>query len=294
MDLISSLRYAAAQKKEAEAAEQADATTATPQDAFSLAGRTAVVTGAAKGIGRQAGITFAQAGANVVLADVDEDGLADTATAVAELAPAATVVQAPTNVADREQAERLAARAVEELGRIDVWANVAGIIRYSLVVDTTEDDLDAVLAVNLKGVYWCSAAAARVMISQKSGSIINIASAGGEMPGPTLSAYAMSKAAVIMLTRTLATELGPHGIRANAVAPGFIDTPMVTVNVRDEHGNIDPQKKEALFTTRAKQSPLGLTGEASDIANAMLYLAADASRFMTGQVLRPNGGVYMS
>lgn len=265
-----------------------------PLDAFGLAGRAAVVTGAAKGIGRQAGITFAQAGAHVVLADVDEEGLSATAALIADAAPAARVVTAPTNVAVRDQADALAARALEAFDRIDVWANVAGIIRYSLVVDTTEDDLDAVLAVNLKGVYWCSAAAARAMIPHGSGSIVNIASAGGEMPGPTLSVYAMTKAAVIMLTRTLATELGPHGIRANAVAPGFIDTPMVTVNVRDEHGNIDEAKKEALFTTRAKQSPLGLTGEPSDIANAMLYLASDASRFMTGQVLRPNGGVYMA
>ncbi|HVM63833.1 MAG TPA: SDR family oxidoreductase, partial [Acidimicrobiales bacterium] len=169
-----------------------------------------------------------------------------------------------------------------------------GVIRNSLVVDTTEEDLDAVLAVNLKGVYWGCAAAGRVMGAAGRGAIVNVASAGGEMPAPTLSVYAMSKAAVIQLTRVVAAELGPKGVRANAVAPGFIETPMTKRNWTNADGTVDQDKRAQLLGARGAQSPLGTTGEPTDIAYAMLYLAVDASRFMTGQVLRPNGGVYMA
>jgi 3-oxoacyl-[acyl-carrier protein] reductase len=187
----------------------------------------------------------------------------------------------------------LAERALAGAGRLDVWANVAGVLRPGAIVDTTEADLDATLAVNLKGVYWGCAAAARAMIPRRTGSIINIASAGADVPAPGLSAYALSKAAVLMLTRTLATEVGPHGVRANAVAPGFIDTPMVAHHFTRDDGSLDSAARDAIFKSRAAQSPLAVTGEPSDIALAMLYLAADASRFVTGQTIRPNGGVAM-
>jgi len=247
-----------------------------------------VVTGAAMGIGRQAAVTYARAGARVVLADRAVEGLEETRS----LIDGAVVV--PTDVSVKSDVDRLAEEAARATGRIDVWANVAGIIRNSLVVDTTEADLDAIVAVNLKGVYWGCAAAGRAMAAAGRGSIVNVASAGGEVPAPTLSVYGMTKAAVIQLTRTVAAELGPRGVRANAVAPGFIDTPMTQRNWTRPDGTVDEGRRADTLGQRAAQSPLGVTGEPQDIAYAMLYLASDASRFMTGQVVRPNGGVYMA
>jgi 3-oxoacyl-[acyl-carrier protein] reductase len=280
MDLISGLRDAAA--------KQATALHSSVPGAFSLEGRTAVVTGAAMGIGRQTAVTFAQAGATVVLADRDKDGLEETAGQVAG------AVAVPTDVSVRAEVEDLARAAIKGTGRIDVWANVAGIIRNAAVVDLREEDLDAVLAVNLKGVVWGCAAAGRVMSAAKRGSIVNVASAGGEMPAPTLAAYGMSKAAVIQLTRTVASELGPAGVRCNAVAPGFIETPMTKRVWTEADGSVDEARRAEVLGQRGGQSPLGVVGEPADIAYAMLYLAADASKFMTGEVLRPNGGVFMS
>ncbi|MFM8302755.1 MAG: SDR family NAD(P)-dependent oxidoreductase [Actinomycetota bacterium] len=258
--------------------------------AFSLAGKVAVVTGAARGIGAQAAVTFAEAGADLVVADVIEDTLAETAERVRALGRRATAV--PTDMTRKTAVDALASRAVAEHGRVDVWANVAGVLRYSPIMETTEDDYRLVTGVNLDGVYWGVAAAMRAM-RERGGSIVNIASAGGDMPAPMISVYAMTKAAVMMITRSAATEGGPFGIRVNAVAPGFVDTPMVAGYWTAEDGSVDPDAKRAALEMRAAQSPLHRTGLPEDITWAMLYLAADASRFMTGQVLRPNGGVVM-
>jgi len=259
--------------------------------AFSLEGRVAVVTGAASGIGRQSAIILAQAGARIVLADVDEAGLAETQLQIAEFAGETAIRR--TDVSNRDDVEGLAAFATDWVGRIDVWANVAGVISAAPVVDATEAELDRLISVNLKGTYWGCAAAARVMSAQGSGSIINISSAGADFPAPGLSVYAMTKAAVNMLTRTLAHEVGLHGVRVNVIAPGFIDTPMVAYRWRTPDGGIDEAKRAEILRLRAGGSVLGLTGEPGDIGFAMLYLASDASRFVTGQVLRPNGGVAM-
>jgi 3-oxoacyl-[acyl-carrier protein] reductase len=258
--------------------------------AFALTGRTAVVIGAANGIGRQAAITFAMAGANVVIADV-KDELDETARLVRDLD--ADVTARRTDVRHQNEVDALAQLALDTYGSVDVWANVAGIIRYSKIVDTTEDTLRSIIDVNLIGVYWGVAAAARAMIPRRRGSIINIASAGGDVPAPTISVYGLTKAAVMHLTKTAAAELGEHGIRANAIAPGFIDTPMVAPYWTRDDGTVDDQTKADILRARASGSPLKATGQPSDISYAMLYLASDASRFMTGQTLRPNGGVVM-
>lgn len=259
-------------------------------ETFSLTDRVAVVTGAARGIGAQTAVTFAEAGADVVIADVLEDALRETAARVADTGRVATVV--PTDVAEKASVDELAARALAAHGQVDVWANVAGVIRYSPIVETTEADYRLVTSVNLDGVYWGCAAALRAM-GTRGGSIINVASAGGDMPAPLISVYAFTKAAVMMITRSTATEGGEYGVRANAVAPGFTDTPMVAGYYQNADGSVDEAKRTEIFEQRAAQAPLRITGAPEDIAWCMLYLASDASRFMTGQVLRPNGGVVM-
>jgi 3-oxoacyl-[acyl-carrier protein] reductase len=257
---------------------------------FSLHGRTAVITGAAGGIGRQAAITFTQAGANVVIADVGVAGLEETAEMVAAAGGNATVV--PTDVSDRDQVNALADVAIKTHGRLDIWANVAGVIRYMNIVDATPEDVEFITKVNLWGTYWGVAAAGRAMTN--GGSIINVSSAGGDMPAPTLSIYAMTKAAVSHLTRCAAVELGANDIRVNAIAPGFTDTPMVQGRWTNADGSIDEAERESYTNTRAAQSPLRTIATPEDQTWAMLYLASDASRFVTGQVIRPNGGVVMA
>jgi 3-oxoacyl-[acyl-carrier protein] reductase len=257
---------------------------------FSLHGRTAVITGAAGGIGRQAAITFTQAGANVLIADVGVAGLEETAEMVAAAGGNATVV--PTDVSDRDQVNALADAAIKTHGRLDIWANVAGVIRYMNIVDATPEDVEFITKVNLWGTYWGVAAAGRAMTN--GGSIINVSSAGGDMPAPTLSIYAMTKAAVSHLTRCAAVELGANDIRVNAIAPGFTDTPMVQGRWTNADGSIDEAERESYTNTRAAQSPLRTIATPEDQTWAMLYLASDASRFVTGQVIRPNGGVVMA
>lgn len=292
MDMISGIRNRAAngEPSGAQRGDERPWLSEALQQQFSLKGRVAVITGAAGGIGRQAALTFTEAGADVVLADVGEAGLAETADLVGALGGNATVV--PTDVGDRAQVNALAVAAIKAHGRLDVWANVAGIIRNAMIVDATPEDVEAVTRVNLWGTYWGIAAAGRAM--KNGGSIINVSSAGGEMPAPTLSIYAMTKAGVSHLTRCAAMEFGANHIRVNAIAPGFTDTPMVQRNWTDASGTVDDAARTALLEARAAQSPLGTTAEPEDQTWAMLYLASDASRFVTGQVLRPNGGVVMA
>lgn len=259
---------------------------------FSLKGRVAVITGAASGIGRESARILAQAGATTILGDIDEAGLAETAALVAQTGgfPSHTL---RTDVSQGANIDALADFAAQVGGKVDIWLNVAGIILNRPVLETTAEDLERILSVNLKGVFWGCVAAGRLMKAQGAGSIINMSSTGGESAVSGLSLYSMTKAAVNMLTRTLAKELGPYGIRANAIAPGWVDTPMGAHSFRDDNGQEDAQRRAEGLKQRAAASPLGITGTPRDIALAVLYLASDASRFTTGQILRPNGGVLM-
>jgi 3-oxoacyl-[acyl-carrier protein] reductase len=260
-------------------------------ETFALRGRVAVITGAASGIGRETAHVLAQAGASVVVSDIQDAALKETAALVE--ATGTKVVARHTDVAHRSEIDDLAAIALQSFGRIDTWINCAGVMVKTPLLDADEDSLDRGIAINLKSVYWGCVAAGRVMKERGGGSIVNVSSGGGESAVPELSIYCLTKAAVNMVTRSAAKELGPFGIRVNAIAPGWIDTPMVTHAFRDASGAIDPVKRDEIVRLRRQASPLGLSGEPRDVALAALYLASDASRFMTGQIVRPNGGVAM-
>ncbi|MGW1539988.1 SDR family NAD(P)-dependent oxidoreductase [Streptomyces sp. NPDC002309] len=248
--------------------------------AYDLTGRTAFLTGAAGGIGRASAILLARAGAVVHCADRDATGLHETAALIKDQGGTAHTHQ--LDVTDRAQVRQ----AVESCGRLDVLAAIAGIMHSSPVLETRDEDLDRVLDVNFKGVLHACQEAARVMLAQDvRGSIITMASGAVDTGGPGLLCYGAAKAAVVQLTKTLATEMGRYGIRVNAVAPGWIRTPMT-----DRHDSTAQAHTESLM---ARMSPLGRVGEAEDVAHAVLYLASDASSFTTGQILRPNGGVAM-
>ncbi|MFI7104404.1 SDR family NAD(P)-dependent oxidoreductase [Streptomyces sp. NPDC050161] len=255
-----------------------------PVTAYDLTGRTALVTGAASGIGRATATLLAEAGAAVHCADLDERGV--RATAAALTATGATARAHHVDVTSRDQVAAVVDAAVRSTGRLDVLAAIAGVMHSAAVLETEEADLDRVWNINFKGVLHSCQEAARVMIATGTGgSIVTMASGAVDTGAPGLLSYGASKAAVIQLTKTLATEVGRHGIRVNAVAPGWIRTPMTARHTADAQ-----QQAEHPM---ARMSPLGRVGEAADVAQAVLHLASDAAAFTTGQILRPNGGVAM-
>jgi 3-oxoacyl-[acyl-carrier protein] reductase len=263
----------------------------TISEAFALDGKVGIVTGAGRGLGRAIATRLAEAGATVVCADIVETTAKDTASLVNDAGGHAIGV--PLDVTRATDVDDLVASTVAEHGHLDVMVNNAAIIVDGLVLDTSEEDLDRVLAVNFKGVFFGCQSAGRVMIEQKSGSIINLASGAIDMPTPTLVCYSTAKAAVAQLSRTLAMELGPHQVRVNAIAPGWIDTPMNERHAVRPDGTLDADKQRAYVEQRSQLSPLGIPGEPDDIAFAALYLASPAARFVTGIVMRPNGGSTM-
>jgi 3-oxoacyl-[acyl-carrier protein] reductase len=260
-------------------------------DTFSLAGKTAVITGAASGIGRGTALVLARAGASVVIGDIQEEALEQTADLIKAMR--AQVTTSLSDVSRRADIDMLATVATQRFGGVDVWVNCAGIMVKTPLLEADEQTLDRGIAVNLKSVYWGSIAAGKAMKSRGGGSIINISSGGGESAVEGMSIYCLTKAAVNMVTRCAAKEFGSFGVRANTIAPGWVDTDMVTHGFRDAEGRIDPVKRAEIVRLRQQVSPLGITGEPRDIALLALYLGSDASRFMTGQILRPNGGVVM-
>ncbi len=263
----------------------------TISEAFDLRGRVALVTGAGRGLGRAISARLAEAGATVVCADIDEATATDTASAIR--ADGHRAAPAHLDVTRRADVETLVDQVVADQGHLDVMVNNAAIIVDGLVLDTSEEDLDRVLAVNFKGVFFGCQAAGRVMSQQGSGSIINLASGAIDIPTPSLVCYSTAKAAVAQLSRTLAMELAPQHVRVNAIAPGWIDTPMNERHARRADGSLDEAQQAAYREQRAKLSPMNVAGEPDDIAFAALYLASPAAKFVTGIVMRPNGGSTM-
>ena len=246
---------------------------------FELNSKCVVVTGAARGLGQAIAIKFAQAGANIALCDLQEDWLSETLEKVKSLGSRAETYG--INVADVESVTEGIKAIESDFGQIDVLVNNAGITKDGLLMRMSEEDWDAVLDVNLKGVFLCTKAVMRGMMKQRSGTIVNIASVIGLMGNAGQANYAASKGGVISFTKTVAKELASRNVRCNAVAPGFIRTAMTDLLEED----VQIKMKELI--------PLSRFGEPDDVANVVLFLASDASSYVTGQVLSTCGGMVM-
>lgn len=245
-----------------------------------LTGKTALVTGASRGIGRAIALKLAEAGANIVVNYAGSEGAAsETVAQVKALGRDAIMVRA--NVSDSEEVNEMFKTALEHFGSLDILVNNAGITRDNLLMRMKEEEWDAVIDTNLKGVFNCLKAATRPMMKQRSGKIINITSVVGVLGNPGQANYVAAKAGVIGLTKTAAKELATRGITVNAVAPGFIDTEMTAVLPEDVKAGL------------TGQIPLGRLGQTDDIANVVVFLASDAANYMTGQTLHVDGGMYM-
>lgn len=261
------------------------------QDLFDLSGKVAVLTGVASGIGRATALRLASAGATIVGGDIDESGAEATAKEI--IGDGGQAVVQRVDVTKRADVDALVDRAPAEFGRIDIMGNIAGVPHNKLVAECTDDEFERILSINLKSVFYGCQAAIKHMIPQGSGNIVNISSGAIDTPAPTLACYGMTKAAVAMLTKTLATEVGRHGIRVNAIAPGMILTNFSRHNFVDADGNVVQEKLDQYHKRASAMAPLGRAGEAEDVARSFLYLVSEAAAFVTGQIERPNGGVAM-
>ncbi len=239
--------------------------------------KTAIITGASKGIGAATAILFAQKGYNVV---INYNNSYESASLLCRslASNSFSVMTQKANVANRLEAELLIKETLYKFGSIDVLVNNAGVAFEGLITQTDEVDFDRIIDINLKGTFNCCKAASQVMVNQKSGKIINIASMWGEVGAACEVAYSASKAGVIGLTKALAKELAPSGITVNAVSPGIIETNM--------NSNLSIED----LTAFVESVPLGRMGSADEIAQAILYLASDSADYITGQVLGINGG----
>ncbi len=244
-----------------------------------LDGKTALITGAARGIGKSIAMTFAKEGANVAFTDLAVDET--TEANVKEMQAMGVEAKAyASNAAKFEEADKLIAEVMKDFGRIDVLVNNAGITRDNLLMRMTEADWDAVITVNLKSVFNMTKAVQRVMLKQRSGSIVNMSSVVGIEGNAGQSNYSASKAGLIGFSKSIAQELGSRSIRVNAVAPGFIATAMTDKLPKDVREGW------------VKTIPLRREGQAQDVANVCLFLASDLSSYVTGQVISVCGGMH--
>jgi glucose 1-dehydrogenase len=245
-----------------------------------LSGKVAVITGAARGIGRACAERFLKEGAKVVVSDIDADGLARTAS---ELVRANDVRVVLADVAKHADVDRLVATAAKEFGRIDIMVNNAGVARNQDLLEISEKDFDDVIAINLKGAFFGVQAAAKQMIAQGGGGgvIINMSSVNALLAIPSLATYAISKGGMKQLTSVAAVALAPHKIRVVAVGPGTILTDMVASAIFSS----EDARRSVLSRT-----PIGRGGEPSEVASVVAFLASDDASYITGQTIYPDGG----
>ena len=246
---------------------------------MSLNGKIALITGGAQGIGRFISEELAGQGAHVVLGDINHEGAEKTAAEIRVNGGRASAVR--IDVSSATDVQGVFDSILKEYKPVDIVVNNAGITRDGLLVRMKEVDWDLVLNINLKGSFLCSQQAAKQMMKQKSGSIVNIASIVGVMGNFGQSNYSASKSGLIGFTKTLAREVAPRGIRANAVAPGFIDTEMTRV------------LEEAVRSKLIEQIPLARLGQPEDIARCVSFLVSENASYITGQVINVNGGMLM-
>ncbi len=249
-----------------------------PAELFSLKGKTALVTGAAQGLGRDIALALAESGADLVLSDIQDPK--DTAAAIQKTGIRSLVVQA--DVTAEEQVKAMAAKAVAECGRVDILVNNAGVsqLSYTATEDLSKEEWDQIININLTGTFLCCKHIGKAMIKAGGGSIVNIATTAGITGVTRAPAYAASKAGVILLTKSLALEWAKYHIRVNAVAPHYLETPL-TEGLR---------ASEKVYTGIIKQIPMKRFGRPSEISGAVIYLASQASSYTTGSVLMADGG----
>ena len=245
---------------------------------ISLQGKIAIVTGGGKGIGRAIALGFAEAGADVVIADINMEEANKTVEQIKALHRHALAVQ--TNIAVKSEVDNMVAKTLEKFGTIDILVNDAAINIMRPLVDLREDGWDKVMNVDLKGYFLCSQAAAKVMMEKKSGNIINMVSTGAVKAAPGLGAYSIAKAGVVMLTKLLAVELASYNIRVNAIGPYLVKTAF------SQPMWADPDALQSLEAS----IPLGRIAEAEDVMRVALFLASEASTYITGQVIFLDGG----
>jgi len=255
-----------------------------------LQGQVAIVTGAGRGIGRATALELARLGADIVVAELDQGGADKTAALVKDLGRRATVVL--TDVTKRADLATMVERTRAALGRIDVLVNNAGIYRAAATLDVTEEHWDAIMTINAKAVFFATQAVLPVMIAQKSGSIVSLASMAGKVGSRTNLPYNASKAAVISMTKSLALAHAADGIRVNCVCPGFVETDMWTMVAREQSALLNQTPEE--FTRRRQESvPLGRMERPEDVAAVIGFLASPRAAYMTGQALSVDGGLVM-
>lgn len=244
-----------------------------------LKGKVAIVTGGAQGIGKSIATRLAQAGANVVIADVMEEVAKSTAQEISQKGNESISIR--VDVSSLSSVEEMVKKTLDKFGRIDILINNAGITRDGLVMRMKEEDWDLVLDINLKGAFNCIKTVSPIMMKQKSGKIVNIASIVGIIGNIGQANYSASKAGLIALTKTCARELASRRINVNAVAPGFIQTSMTE--------RLPAQVREKL----SSQIPLGEIGKPEDVASAVLFLVSEEASYITGEVIRVDGGMAM-
>jgi len=247
---------------------------------ITLKGKTALITGSARGIGKEIAAKFAKAGADVCVSDIDLATAQETAQEISKEYGVKAIALA-ANVAKEEEVNEVVKKFMEEFGKIDILVNNAGITKDGLVIDMKESDWDAVLDINLKSAFLCTKAATRFMLKARSGRVINIASISGQIGLPGQANYSASKAGMIGLTKAVAKEVAKRGVTVNAIAPGFIRTAMTD--------KLSPEVVKGYEDA----IPMKVLGLPEDIANSALFLASDLASYVTGQVIAVNGGLAM-